>query len=122
MKNDNKKYRLSKDQWDCRDAILDDIKKYRSKNTTKLQRIKAKDMSGIYGIPEAGIRAIINYWRSQYEAICADGDGYFFADSPEEVMAWIESMERRQGSVYRAIQGMKVTLNSMNGKSTQLGF
>lgn len=66
----------------------------------------AKELGILFGVSDATIRKIINEYRSDGIPICANHNGYYYSESPDEIIKTIASLKRRVASIQQAINGL----------------
>ena len=62
----------------------------------------------------ANLRSVINTLRDKGYPICANGDGYYYPQSPEELLEYIESFQRRIDQQQEACNVLKMRHQSWN--------
>lgn len=75
--------------------------------TGKENRISTAMLKSITHLDPAVIRREINKARSDGEPICSDGDGYYYAETPNELNHTIKRMNSRIHKQIRAREGLK---------------
>lgn len=66
----------------------------------------AKELALLFGVKEPTIRKIINEYRQDGIPICANHNGYYYSESPEEIVKTVASLKRRVASIQKAIDGL----------------
>lgn len=66
----------------------------------------AKELAILFGVKEPTIRKIINEYRQDGIPICANSNGYYYSESPEEIVKTVASLKRRVASINKAINGL----------------
>jgi predicted DNA-binding transcriptional regulator YafY len=66
----------------------------------------AKELGTLFGVDGATIRRIINEYRSDGIPICANHNGYYYSENPEEIVKTVASLKRRVASIQNAINGL----------------
>jgi biotin operon repressor len=67
--------------------------------------IDIKDKDGKEG---ANLRSVINSLRDKGFPICANGDGYYYPENPQELEEYIESFQRRIDQQQEACDNLKI--------------
>lgn len=66
----------------------------------------AKELGIVFGLDGASIRRIINQYRQDGIPICSNQKGYYYSESPEEIVKTVASLKRRIASIQKAIDGL----------------
>lgn len=66
----------------------------------------AKELGILFGVSDANIRKIINEYRQDGIPICANHNGYYYSENPEDIVKTIASLKRRVASIQKAIDGL----------------
>ena len=66
----------------------------------------AKELGVLFGVDGATIRKIINQYRSGGIPICSNRHGYYYSESPDEIVKTVASLKRRIASIQNAIDGL----------------
>ena len=70
-------------------------------------RITSTEISKLAHISGASIRDIVNHSRANFVPIASDSDGYFIAETPEELDHTIAQINSRIHKMIQAREGLK---------------
>lgn len=83
-----------------------DVIFYLMDNARKSDPISGRKLAGVFGISGQEVRRIVNQGRAEGNPICANGDGYYIPEEPNDLLENIASMQHRMKSMQKAINGM----------------
>jgi biotin operon repressor len=99
-------------------AVLSVIKERNSANPVTGKTIAYK--CGLTS--DVSVRRAVNQLRQEGEAICSNGDGYFYAANNAELQDTIVELESRVSSVNNAIVGLRLASDRMTRESPDLSI
>lgn len=81
----------------------------------KANAVKSPRIEKALGISGPKLRAIANYLASHDIEVVALGDGYFFAETPEELEIVISSLDSRANAIIRKRDGLARAKRRLEG-------
>ena len=81
--------------------------------------IISKTLEVEFGLGGPALRAVIHALRETGHPICSNSKGYFIG-SREDVLSTIESLDQRARSIQSTVDGLRLSLRSINVKPSKL--